>query len=65
MDLAQFIIDSQPLRVSDESVSADNNAVVDNDNISISIKFAHGSLGVILYLANGDTAKKAPAGQGT
>ena len=55
-DLIQFITGSLPVRVFAESISARNDAVVDNDNISVIIKFEDGSLGTITYLANGDAA---------
>ena len=55
-DLIQFITGSLPVRVFAESISASNDTVVDNDNISVTIKFGDGSLGTIMYLANGDAA---------
>jgi polar amino acid transport system substrate-binding protein len=55
VDLIQFIVGSHPLRVFAESISTDSDSIVDNDNMSVSIKFADGSLGTILYTAGGDT----------
>lgn len=56
VDLMQFIIASSPVRIYAESISANSENVVDNDNISIIIKYEDGSLGNILYLANGDSS---------
>ncbi|MBM3213284.1 Gfo/Idh/MocA family oxidoreductase, partial [Candidatus Poribacteria bacterium] len=56
VDLLQFLVGSQPLRIFAESISANSEAVVDNDNISITLKFADGSIGNVSYLANGDSS---------
>jgi polar amino acid transport system substrate-binding protein len=56
LDLMQFITGSDPLRVFAESISANNNAVSDSDNVSITIKYRDGSLGTIFYVANGDSS---------
>jgi len=56
VDVAHFIAQSRPLKVFAESISANNDALVDNDNISVTIKFSDGSLANIMYLANGDSA---------
>ncbi len=56
VDLVQFLTGSKIERVYAESISADSSAVVNNDNVNISLKMVDGSLGVITYLANGDSA---------
>ncbi len=56
VDFLQFVIGSYPICIYAESISANSQTVIDNDNISITIKFEDGSLGNILYLANGDTS---------
>ncbi|MFC1712122.1 bi-domain-containing oxidoreductase [Candidatus Poribacteria bacterium] len=56
VDLVQFIAKSHPLKVLAESISANNGTIIDNDNISVTIKSDDGSLGTIMYLANGDPA---------
>lgn len=56
VDLMQFITDSYPVNIYAESISAHSETVIDNDNVNISIKFNDGSLGNILYLANGDSS---------
>jgi polar amino acid transport system substrate-binding protein len=54
IDLMQYFTDSEPVRVFAESVSSDNSRLTPEDNISIVLKFADGSVGNITYLANGD-----------
>jgi polar amino acid transport system substrate-binding protein len=39
-----------------ESIETKNNLLVDYDTVNINIKFENGSVGNILYIANGDSA---------
>lgn len=56
VDLIQFLSGSKVDRVFAESIAVDNSAIVPNDNVNISLRMKNGSLGVITYLANGDTS---------
>ena len=53
VDLLSFITDSIPVRVAASPLS--NNSRYCDDNVIISIGFANGSQGNIVYAANGDT----------
>lgn len=55
IDFIQFITRSKVARVFAESISSDNIGVVGNDNLNISLRMKDGSLGVITYIANGDS----------
>jgi predicted dehydrogenase len=50
----QFFSDSEPVRVFAECIDSKNDKLKNDDNISISVKFADGSLGNLIYTANGD-----------
>lgn len=56
VDCMSYVTDSRPVSVYAESISSDNVQVTDADNVSITIKFANGSIGTLIYLANGDKA---------
>ncbi len=56
IDLIQSITKSKVERVFAESVSSDNARMVSNDNVNISLRMKDGSLGVVTYVANGDSA---------
>jgi len=56
IDTMSFLTGSLPVSVYAESISTDNSQTTDADTVSIIIKFADGSLGTLIYLANGDTA---------
>ena len=56
VDFIQYITASQVEKVFAESISSDNSAITNNDNVNISLRMKNGSLGVITYLANGDSA---------
>jgi polar amino acid transport system substrate-binding protein len=56
IDTMIFLTKANPIRVYAESISSTNDAMVNRDNVTISIKFDDGSLGTILYLANGDNS---------
>ncbi len=56
VDFIQFITGSRVERVFAESIASDNSTLVPNDNVNISMKLKDGSLGIITYLANGDSA---------
>ena len=56
VDFMQFLTGSNPMRVYAERVSANNRSVVNNDNVTITLKFEDGSVGNITYSASGDRA---------
>lgn len=56
IDLMQFFTDSDPVKVYAECIDSQNEKLKNDDNISITIKFADGSVGNLVYTANGDKA---------
>jgi polar amino acid transport system substrate-binding protein len=54
IDLMQFFTGSEPVKVYAECINANNDKIVNADNIAIVIRFADGSVGNLSYLANGD-----------
>jgi len=54
VDLMQFFTGAEPVKVYAESIQSDNDKLTPEDNISIVIKFADGSVGNLTYTANGD-----------
>jgi len=55
VDLIQFLTGSKVERVFAESIAVDNSAITTNDNVNITLKMKGGSLGIITYIANGDS----------
>jgi predicted dehydrogenase len=56
VDLMMYFTNSIPVQVYAERVSGNNRTVVNDDNVSIIIKFKDGSVGNIFYSASGDKA---------
>ena len=56
IDCMSFLTNSTPISVYAESLSSNNSQASDDDNVSITIKFADGSVGTLIYVANGDKA---------
>jgi predicted dehydrogenase len=56
VDLMMYFTNSLPVQVYAERVSGNNRTVVNDDNVSIIIKFKDGSVGNIFYSASGDKA---------
>jgi polar amino acid transport system substrate-binding protein len=54
IDCMTFLTGSLPVRVFAEKVSSGNRDSIDDDNVSIIIRFGDGSTGTLLYFANGD-----------
>lgn len=54
IDLMQFYTNSEPIRVFAESINTSNEKINTDDNISIVVKFKNGSVGNLVYLANGN-----------
>jgi len=49
------IIVSLPIKVYAESITSSKTDIVDSDNVNITLRFDDGSLGIISYVALGDT----------
>jgi predicted dehydrogenase/threonine dehydrogenase-like Zn-dependent dehydrogenase len=56
IDLMQYFTDSEPVRVFAECINTDSDKLKNEDNLSITIKFSDGSVGNLVYNANGDKA---------
>lgn len=56
IDLMQFLTGSEPVSVFAESVTTDNSVTAPYDNIAVVVKFRNGSVGNLMYVANGDSA---------
>lgn len=54
IDLMQYFTDAEPVRVYADCIQSSNEKLKLDDNISIVVKFSNGSVGNLLYLANGD-----------
>lgn len=56
VDLMQFLTNADPVSVFASSIEASSAKIKNDDNVSISIKFSDGSVGNLVYTANGDKA---------
>ncbi len=56
VDLMIYFTDSFPIKIFAERVSGNNQTIINDDNVSILIKFSDGSIGNIFYSASGDKA---------
>lgn len=54
IDLMQYFTDAAPLTVYAQSIAGQNDKTKNEDNISITLTFGDGSVGTIIYVANGD-----------
>jgi len=54
VDLMQFITGADPVRVFAECIDTSSTTLKNDDNIGIVIKFSDGSVGNLVYTANGD-----------
>jgi predicted dehydrogenase len=54
IDLIQYFTDALPEVVYAQTINSSNQKVKNDDNIAINIKFSNGSVGSIVYVANGD-----------
>lgn len=54
IDLMQFFTGSEPESVFANSINTSNTQITPDDNITVVVKFKDGSLGNLIYLANGD-----------
>jgi len=55
-DVISFLTGSKPNRIYAESIDSNNSQAIDYDNVNINIKYENGSVGNILYVANGDSS---------
>ncbi len=56
IDLMQYFADAEPVSLFAESISTLNTTMTPSDNFAAVIKFSNGSVGNLVYLANGDTS---------
>jgi len=54
IDLMQYFTDAKPVKVYADSIDSSNTNIKTDDNIAVTIKFDDGSIGNLVYLANGD-----------
>ncbi len=54
VDLIQFFTNSRPVQVYASSIDTSNAEMQSDDNISVILKYENGSVGNLIYLANGD-----------
>ena len=56
IDLMQYFSGSDPIKVYASCIKTSNTAIRKEDNISITVDFADGSIGNLIYLANADSS---------
>ncbi|PLX32495.1 MAG: oxidoreductase [Ignavibacteria bacterium] len=56
IDTIQYLTNSLPERVSAECIASDNESVSNFDNVNITMRMKNGSVGIITYVANGDSS---------
>ncbi len=54
IDLMQYFCDAEPVKVFAECIDTESDKIKNDDNISITVKFSDGSVGNLVYTANGD-----------
>lgn len=54
IDSMQFMCEARPVSVYAAAIGAQNSQVKNADSVSITVRFADGSVGTLMYLANGD-----------
>lgn len=54
IDLFQFFTDARPTKVYAESIKTSNAKITPEDNIAITVSYSDGSIGNLVYVANGD-----------
>jgi predicted dehydrogenase/threonine dehydrogenase-like Zn-dependent dehydrogenase len=54
IDLMQYFTDAKPIKVYADCINSSNTNLKPEDNIAITVKFDDGSIGNLVYLANGD-----------
>jgi predicted dehydrogenase/threonine dehydrogenase-like Zn-dependent dehydrogenase len=56
IDTMIYLTNSMPISVFAQSIKSENSQINSNDSVSITIQFNSGSIGNLLYLANGDSS---------
>jgi predicted dehydrogenase/threonine dehydrogenase-like Zn-dependent dehydrogenase len=56
VDLMQFLTGASPVKVFAACIHAQNERITDEDNCAVTICFSDGSIGNLVYVANGDKA---------
>ena len=56
LDCFSFMTEARPVRVFAESINTENNSIENADNVSITVRYADGSIGTLLYIASGSPA---------
>jgi polar amino acid transport system substrate-binding protein len=56
IDVMQFLTDARPVSVFAAPLRSENSQAQNDDSVAITITFSDGSVGNLLYLANGDTS---------
>jgi len=54
IDLMQYFTDANPVKVYADCIDTNSDKTKNDDNISITVKFSDGSVGNLIYTANGD-----------
>ena len=54
IDLMQYFTDAKPIKVYAQSIKSSNTKIKTDDNIAVVVTFDDGSIGNLVYLANGD-----------
>jgi len=54
IDLMQYFTNASPIKVYADCIDTANTKIKSDDNISITVKFDDGSIGNLIYIANGD-----------
>ncbi|MEO5783466.1 MAG: Gfo/Idh/MocA family oxidoreductase, partial [Ginsengibacter sp.] len=54
IDLMQYFTNAEPVKVFADCIQSKNEKIKPDDNISIIVKFSDGSVGNLIYVANGD-----------
>jgi polar amino acid transport system substrate-binding protein len=56
VDLMLYLTDSIPMRIYAETLSSVGGASTEDDSVAVALKFRNGSIGTIMYQANGDAS---------
>ncbi len=56
IDTIQFLTGATPQRISAESIASESEAVTNHDSVNITMRMTDGSVGIITYVANGDSS---------
>jgi polar amino acid transport system substrate-binding protein len=56
IDCMVFLTNAMPVQIFAQAISSSNSAALNQDTVSIQIKFSDGSIGTINYFANGDSS---------